>query len=57
MSWSDTLKELVKTRTDICKECPYLRKSLKQCKLCGCFVIPKAALPRSKCPDNRWPKR
>jgi hypothetical protein len=52
----DVIKERVKERTSICNECPHLKKALRQCNLCGCFVVPKAAIPTSTCPDGRWDK-
>lgn len=54
MSWVDNLQERVKGRTSICKECPYLMPVQKRCELCGCFVVPKSAIPSAKCPDGRW---
>ena len=42
-----------KRKIATCRECPHLRKSTMQCKLCGCFVDAKAAVT-DKCPANRW---
>lgn len=41
-------------RLAICAQCEHLRKSIKQCVLCGCFVPAKAWAESSKCPDGRW---
>jgi recombinational DNA repair protein RecR len=46
-------KETVKTRMDICNECPHLTKK-KRCKECGCFMNVKAKLSLTRCPIGRW---
>jgi hypothetical protein len=54
MSWAETLKERVKTRIGICKECPHYRPEFKQCGQCGCFMPAKAAVERMHCPLKKW---
>ncbi len=41
-------------RIKICKECPELRKSIMQCKECGCFVLLKASVTDMHCPLGKW---
>tara|TARA_B100001996_G_C18493036_1_gene528403 strand:- start:420 stop:605 length:186 start_codon:yes stop_codon:yes gene_type:complete len=41
-------------RLEICNSCDELRKSIKQCKICGCFVVAKTAMPSAKCPIDKW---
>jgi len=38
----------------ICKECPELRQSIMQCKICGCFIPVKAAIANQHCPLDKW---
>ena len=52
-------KESVSTeRYNICLECDNLRKTIKICKLCGCFMPAKTKLPWAECPDDppKWNK-
>lgn len=46
--------ELAKERLAICKECPRLRKTIMQCKECGCFMPEKVKLPNAFCPLGKW---
>ena len=46
-------KETQMIRLKVCKECNYILNE-KRCKLCGCYLKPKAALLTEKCPDARW---
>ena len=41
-------------RLSICKGCPELIKTTKQCKKCGCFMPFKARLQEAKCPIGKW---
>ena len=47
-------RRVSKERFDTCIECEHLRKSLQQCKLCGCFIKGKVQFQDAKCPDGRW---
>ena len=40
----------------ICEECEFYKASLKQCKICGCFMPAKVLLPFAKCPADppKW---
>lgn len=46
--------ETYEKRINICKECPRLIQSTKQCKECGCFMTAKARLDHSSCPLGKW---
>ena len=41
-------------RYDICKACEHFRESLKQCKLCNCFMPVKTKMLAMTCPINKW---
>ena len=49
-------KKRYKERIKICQPCEYWDSSLNRCKKCGCFLLLKAALSITKCPENKWPK-
>ena len=40
----------------ICMECEHFNSTIRQCKLCGCFMPVKVLLPNMTCPDNppKW---
>ena len=38
-------KEIQAARYKICEECSEFRKSLKQCKICNCFIIITSTIP------------
>ena len=38
----------------ICKECPFYRKKLDQCKKCGCIMTQKTKLADAFCPVHKW---
>ena len=42
-------------RINTCMDCENLLRK-KRCKLCGCFIDPKARLLTERCPDNKWNK-
>ena len=51
------LKTSVRTyqeRISICNSCPHFRKSLSQCKKCGCFMKVKAKIAFTRCPIGKW---
>lgn len=37
-----------------CDEAKHMRLGLIVCKKCGCLMNMKVALPKSKCPLNKW---
>jgi len=41
-------------RYEICKSCPELLQTTKQCKQCGCFMIMKSKLNDATCPIKKW---
>ena len=47
-------KVTVSVRESICKACPSWRKSLDQCKECGCLLKLKRGLKKQNCPLKKW---
>ena len=47
-------KQRYKKRMLTCIKCDHYDESLNRCKKCGCFLILKAALKITKCPENKW---
>lgn len=47
-------KDVSDARYEICKKCPELIETTKQCKKCGCFMVIKTKLINAKCPLNKW---
>jgi hypothetical protein len=41
-------------RMSICKSCPFYRKSIDQCKKCGCIMNQKTKLADASCPVGKW---
>ena len=41
-------------RYSICKNCEEFRTSIKQCRICGCFMPLKVRLAFEKCPKEKW---
>jgi predicted MarR family transcription regulator len=41
---------------DICDACEHETgtNSLRRCKICSCFILPKAASPTEECPIGNW---
>jgi hypothetical protein len=54
MSWVEDLKNRVKERMTICKNCPYFLPTTQRCSVCGCFMIAKSSIPSSECPKGYW---
>jgi len=46
--------EMVNGRLEICDNCEYYRKNIKQCKICGCFMPLKVSVESMKCPKEKW---
>jgi hypothetical protein len=47
-------KRISKERFDTCVKCKHFRASLKQCKLCHCFMQAKVQFQDARCPDGQW---
>jgi len=41
-------------RHAICKDCPFYRKKVDQCKKCGCIMNQKTKLADAFCPVHKW---
>lgn len=41
-------------RMSICKQCRYFSPTLKRCSKCGCFMVVKARLQFTRCPEGKW---
>jgi hypothetical protein len=46
--------EIKEQRLAICKQCPFYRKKIDQCKKCGCIMNQKTKLADAFCPVNKW---
>ena len=44
----------VKKRLEICSTCEKYNLETKRCTLCGCFMLVKANIETSECPDAKW---
>lgn len=47
-------KPVADARYEICKGCPELIRSTKQCNICKCFMIAKVKLADATCPQHLW---
>ena len=47
-------KDVAEERLEICKKCPRLIQSTKQCKECGCIMVLKTKLAAAFCPIGKW---
>ena len=41
-------------RLSICETCPFYRKKIGQCKICGCIMPQKVKLADAFCPVHKW---
>jgi hypothetical protein len=46
--------QVQKERIAICNSCPDLNNTIRQCKLCLCFVDAKTKLKNQGCPADKW---
>lgn len=46
--------DLVRSRQEICNECPSYNKEDNRCLKCGCGVSAKVKIRSSSCPDGKW---
>lgn len=44
----------VEERLEICSGCEKYNAEAKRCTLCGCFMLVKANIETSECPDGKW---
>lgn len=54
MSWIEDVKNRIKERLGICKNCPHFIPSSQRCSICGCFMTVKASISVAKCPKGYW---
>ncbi len=47
-------RSTVKERLEICSNCDKFDTETKRCTVCGCFMMVKANLEASTCPDEKW---
>ena len=47
-------KETYKKRLNVCIACDSYDPAFNRCKDCGCFLILKAILKATKCPQGKW---
>ena len=47
-------KERQAKRYTICEGCEDFRSSIKQCKVCSCFMPAKTLFNNSRCPKGYW---
>lgn len=47
-------KEVYKERLSICSSCESYDSKYNRCKDCGCFLMLKAILTATKCPQGKW---
>ena len=46
--------EVAEKRFAICTVCPKMNKTMKVCKVCGCFLPGKIKFAKSECPEGKW---
>lgn len=44
----------VEKRLEICSSCKKYNAEAKRCTVCGCFMLVKANIETSECPDGKW---
>lgn len=44
----------VEKRLEICSNCEKYNSEAKRCTVCGCFMLVKANIQTSECPDGKW---
>ena len=47
-------RQKYKERIAKCVDCPSYLPKTNRCKDCGCFLLLKAVLVPSTCPQNKW---
>lgn len=46
--------ELAAERLKVCADCQHMKKMIRQCELCGCWLDLKSKLLEASCPINKW---
>ena len=47
-------RSTVEKRLEICSICEKFNAEAKRCTVCGCFMMVKANIEASTCPDGKW---
>lgn len=47
-------KDNVERRLKICSSCEKYNAEDKRCAVCGCFMLVKANIETSECPEGKW---
>jgi len=47
-------KTKVEERLEVCSNCEKYNADDKRCTVCGCFMLVKANIETSECPDGKW---
>ncbi|MGB3651186.1 MAG: DUF6171 family protein [Rivularia sp. (in: cyanobacteria)] len=47
-------KSKVEERLEICSNCEKYNAEDRRCTVCGCFMLVKANIESSECPDGKW---
>ncbi len=47
-------KNKVEQRLKICSHCEKYNSEAKRCTVCGCFMLVKANIETSECPEGKW---
>ena len=47
-------KTKVEERLEICSGCEKYNSEATRCTVCGCFMLVKANIETSECPDGKW---
>jgi hypothetical protein len=47
-------KYTVEYRLGVCSTCEKFNAEEKRCTVCGCFMMVKANIEASHCPDGKW---
>jgi Family of unknown function (DUF6171) len=47
-------KTTVESRLEICSTCEKFNAEDNRCTICGCFMLIKANIEASHCPDGKW---
>lgn len=54
MNFWENMKQTANERLEICKTCDQFDSELTKCKVCGCFMMVKTMIPRTRCPLDKW---
>ena len=48
------VKQMARTRLELCKPCPQMTPMAGQCKECGCIMPIKVFFKNAACPQGKW---